>query len=118
MGNGTLLLDNLDRFPHEADVAVSPPKAVDAQRLSFPLPFMLTLGGLALVAVGGVWKIEEQVSVLTTTISYERQLDAERAKYLDQRFAALELKIDAAANRGAALNMAQELSKLQNERRR
>ena len=83
----------------------------DASRLQFPLPLTLTLGGLAIAAAAGVWRIEAQVSVITTTIAYERQLDAQREKYLDQRFAALEAKIESAGLRNAAMSLSQELAK-------
>lgn len=93
---------------------VSPPreaKSTDASKLSFPLPLAVTLVGLAITAAAGIWRIESKVSVITTTIEYERQLDAQREKYLDQRFAALEAKIETAGLRNSALVMSQELQK-------
>ena len=62
-----------------------------------------------MVGPAGVWRIESQVSILTTKIEYERQLDTERSKALDQRFEALESKIEAAGLRNAAMGFATQL---------
>ena len=93
---------------------VSPPKdhkGTDATKLNFPLPLTIMLVGLALTAAAGIWRIESKVSVITTTIEYERELDRQREKYLDQRFSALEAKIETAGLRNAALALSQELAK-------
>lgn len=90
---------------------VMPPRDTDATRLNFPLPLAVTLFGLAATAAAGVWRIETKVAQMTTAMEYERQLDAERQKLLDQRFAALEAKIEAAGLRNAAISMYQELQK-------
>lgn len=90
---------------------VSPRTEPDASKLTIPLPYMVTLITLALGAAAGVWRIENKVSVITNSIEYERELDRQREKYLDQRFAALEAKIEAAGLRNAALSMSQELVK-------
>ena len=92
--------------------ALTPPRAMsDATKLTIPLPYMVTLIVLALGVAAGVWRIENKVSVITTTIEYERELDRQREKYLDQRFSALEAKIEAAGLRNAAMNLSQELQK-------
>lgn len=96
-------------LPEERDV--SPPKANDATKLVIPLPYLGGLLVLALAAAAGVWRIEGKVSVITTTIEYERELDRQREKYLDQRFTALEAKIEAAGLRNAAMSLSQELQK-------
>lgn len=83
----------------------------DATRIVVPLPYTVTLLLLALGGAAGVWRIENKVSVITTTIEYERELDRRREKELDQRFAALEAKIEAAGLRNAAMALSQELAK-------
>lgn len=109
MGPAPVLTFRPDRVPPSEDARVDP--STDATRLAFPLPLTITLLATALAAAAGIWRIESKVSVLTTTIEYERQLDTQREKYLDQRFAALEAKIESAGLRNAALAMSQELSK-------
>jgi hypothetical protein len=76
---------------------------------------MITLFVLALGAAG-VWRIQNDVSVITKTIEYERELDRRREKELDQRFSALEAKIEAAGLRNAALSLSQELAKQKGQR--
>lgn len=96
----------------DKDDMVSLAKAQDATKLSFPLPLMLTLIGLAITFVAGVWRVEANVSVLSNSIRYEKELDAQREKYLDQRFTALEAKIETAGLRNAALAMSQQLDQV------
>ncbi len=110
-------------FDQETPQAMSPPREerrVNVERLTVPLPLTLTVVGMAIAAAAGVWTIEAQVSVITTSLAYERQLSAEREetdksikaaeqKYLDQRFEALEAKIDAAGLRNANMGLAQAL---------
>lgn len=88
----------------------------DATRLAFPLPLTITLLTLAVTAAAGVWRIENRVSRFETAFEYERQLDAERTKTIEERFRALEAKIEAAGLRNAAMVMSQELQKQQQER--
>ena len=106
--------DEAPTLPESQDEgAVSPPreaKVTDASKLNFPLPLAITLVTLAVAAAAGIWRIESKVNVITTTIQYERQLDEQREKYLDQRFAALEAKIESAGLRNAAMSMYQGLT--------
>ena len=97
--------------PPVGGLAVSDEPTQDATRLAFPLPLTITLLTVAIAAAAGIWRIESKVSVITTTIEYERELDRQREKYLDQRFGALEAKIESAGLRNAALVMSQELQK-------
>lgn len=94
---------------------MSPRETPDATKLTIPLPYMVTLIMLALGGAAGVWRIENKVSVITTTIEYERELDRQREKYLDQRFAALEAKIEAAGLRNAAMSLSQKLAQEQEQ---
>lgn len=87
------------------------PKPQDVTKLVLPLPYTITLLVLALGGAAGIWRIEDRVNIITTTIEYERELDRRREKELDQRFAALEAKIEAAGLRNAALAMSQQLSR-------
>lgn len=102
----------------DAEVTPRPARATDVTKLTLPLPFTITLIGLALAAAAGVWRIESKVAAFETALSYERQLDAERSKTLDSRFAALEAKIESAGLRNAAMAMSQELDKRNAERKR
>lgn len=100
---------------------VSPPREgrqTDLTKTSVPLPFMLTIVAAAIAVAMGVWRIESQVSILTTKIEYERQLDAERSKALDQRFEALESKIEAAGLRNTAMAAYSQLSTEQTKPRK
>ena len=91
---------------------MSPERRVtDLTKTSVPLPFMLTIIGAAIGAAMGVWRIESQVSIITTKIEYERELDAERTKTLNQRFEALEAKIEAAGLRNFNMSILTELDK-------
>ena len=107
--------DEAPTLPESQDEgAVSPPreaKVTDASKLNFPLPLAITLVGLAITAAAGIWRIESKVNVITTTIQYERQLDEQREKYLDQRFAALEAKIEASGLRNSNMTLATEMQK-------
>lgn len=112
-------------FPIPEDADVSPPRearVTDLTKVSVPMPFMVTLVGIALAFAAGVWRVESNVSVIQNAMSYERQLDAERAdraterdadyrRYIDQRFETLEAKIEASGLRSANMSFAQELQK-------
>lgn len=104
---------------------VSPPRevrATDVTKLTVPMPFMLTIIAIAIGFAAGVWRVENKINVIETAMSYERQLDTERTtraterdtdyrRYIDQRFATLEAKIETAALRNSALSLSQELQK-------
>lgn len=104
---------------------VSPPREgriTDLTKTSVPLPFMLTVIAFAIAVAAGIWRIESQVTVIQTAISYERELDQQRAtrqderdtdyrRYIDQRFETLEAKIESAGLRNASMALAQELKK-------
>jgi hypothetical protein len=108
-----------------ADSDVSPPREAritDITKVSVPMPFMVTLVGIALAFAAGVWRVESNVSVIQNAMSYERQLDAERAeratereadyrRYIDQRFETLEAKIESSGLRNAAMALNTELQK-------
>lgn len=102
-----------DDAPIEGTVAPHDERTTDATKLAFPLPLAISLLVASLAGVGGIWRIESKVSVITTTIEYERELDRQREKYLDQRFTALEAKIEAAGLRNAAMNLSQQLQSSQ-----
>lgn len=106
---GTLAVYPDERVTGEDDVTPRPARATDASNLSFPMPLMITIIGLAMAIAAAMWRIETRVSIITTSMEYERQLDVERGKVLEQRFNALEAKIDAAGLRNAAMAMAQSL---------
>lgn len=99
-----------DDAPIEGTVAPDD-RTTDATKLAFPLPLAISLLVASLAGVGGIWRIESKVSVITTTIEYERELDRQREKYLDQRFTALEAKIESAGLRNAAMSLSNELQK-------
>lgn len=102
----------------------------DITKHTIPLPFMLTVIGLAIGAAGGVWRIDSRVSVIATTIEYEKEFDRrreadakedkarqeederQRERYLDARFAELKALIDASSMRNANMALATENAKL------
>lgn len=104
-------------FPVLADEAndVSPPKSTDASRLTFPWPLTVGLIVFAVTIGSFVWRIEANVGAINARLDAREKSDAEikdiTQKYLDQRFATLESKIDAAGLRNANMALAQELQK-------
>lgn len=104
-------------------VPLSPPltdtmterRATDLTKLSVPLPFMVTIVGLVVAIAAGVWRIDSRVSIIEERAQMQKDVDAERARYLDQRFAAVEAKIETAGLRNAAMALSQELAKAQEQ---
>lgn len=109
--------------PDAATVAPSrEPRATDITKVHVPMPFMVTLVLIAMGGAAGVWRIESKVSVIETSMAYERQMatermqrenerDADYRRYIDQRFETLEAKLESAGLRNAALSMSQEIAK-------
>ena len=91
---------------------MSPPRELaDASKLSFPLPLTITAIVFALGIGGAVWSIASDVRNINTRLDYEGQIKALEQKYLDQRFATLEAKIESAGLRNALSSVFQDQSK-------
>lgn len=86
-------------------------RTTDLSKTSVPLPFMLTIIATVVAIAAGVWRIDSRVSVIDARYQMQKELDAERAKYIDQRFEVVEAKIESAGLRNAAMSLSQELAK-------
>lgn len=105
-----------DTVADEPDVTPRPAKMTDATKLTVPVPYMISLIGLAVVCAAGVWRIEGKVGQFETAMQYERELDQQREKYLDQRFTALESKIESAGLRNFAMQQQSRIDELAKKR--
>lgn len=106
-------------FPVDEASVVSPTRearSTDAAKLTVPLPYLATLIGLALAGAAGVWRIEGKVGQFETAMQYERELDQQREKYLDQRFSALEAKIESSGLRNFAMQQQSRIDELAKKR--
>ena len=117
--------------PVTEESAVSHPsaKTTDISSVTMTLPMVLAIVGTALTVnlVGYIWNapdrramVEMQSDIRDMRTRMEGQAEVRKLEkdLLDAQLASMKAAIESQANRGAALNMAQELSKLQNERRR
>ena len=116
-------------YPHRdlahEDTAVSSTRdtrSTDASKLSFPLQLVIAIvvgcvtivGGQALIDRGrgdAQAQIQSDVRDILTRMEYEAKLKGMSDKALDERFDALEAKIESAGLRAAALSMSQELQR-------
>lgn len=114
-------------WPAQDAPDVSPtPKTTDISKISLTAPMAAALIVAVAAIVGAFWQLrgvdsaqmgafrntlEQLQSRLSEREASESKLDELNQKYLDQRFAALEAKIDAAGLRNANMALAQELQK-------
>lgn len=105
------------------DAPVSPPrdeKTHDASKLSLPIGWV---AGIVVFVVGfainnalSMAALRSDVRDMLTRQEYEAKLRDNDKMLLDQRFAALEAKIEAAGLRNAAMSLSQELAKQKGQR--
>lgn len=111
---------HVHHFTRES-ASVTPARAVtDASRLTFPWQMTVGMITFALAIGGFMWRIDTSVQVMAAKQEARERADLERLqtdreikelekRYLEQRFAALEAKIESAGLRNAALTMSREL---------
>ena len=107
----------IDLFPSAAEEPhVSPAtKTTDVSRISLTAPMVFALLASVVTIVGAFWSIKNSDDRVTLSIQSEvRNIQtsmAYEAKINEQRFLALDAKVESASLRQAALSMAQELAK-------
>jgi len=92
-------------------------RGVDATKLTFTWQLVIFIVTTALTAYASQWQIRSDVRDILTRIQLGGEINAERAKAQDQRFAALESAIQtqasAAKESNAAIQRRQEMQQIQ-----
>lgn len=98
-----------------ADVTPRPPRSTDATRLTLPIgvvvAIVITVAGFAISQAVSLAGMRSDVRDILTRMEYEAKLNESEGRRLDQRFQALESKIESAGLRNANMAMAQEMAK-------